>query len=135
MKTASTALNCAKIASIYKQNEAIMEQNMAMPSKKINTELPMVSYEIVKRAAELKGSTIRSFAASAIVSEAIRTTREIESAGRGSVIERLDISPESVRAIFDMMLHQPDISRKGFEKALKMAASHREIPVPDEDRL
>lgn len=105
---------------------------MAMPSKKINTELPMVSYEIVKRAAELKGSTIRSFAASAIVSEAIRTTREIENANRGTGIERLNLSPESVQALVDMMLHQPDISRKGFDKAMKMAASHRDIPVPED---
>ena len=109
---------------------------METQSKKINTELPLVSYEIVKRAAELKGSTIRSFAASAIVSEAIRTTREIENAARkGFGVERLELSPEDVQAIVDLIQNQPDISRKGFEKAMEMSASHRDIPVPEEDRL
>ena len=46
-------------------------------AKRINLELPVQSFEIVKKAAELSGSTIRSFAAAAVLQNALRVVQSV----------------------------------------------------------
>lgn len=46
-------------------------------AKRINLELPKQSFEIVKEAADLSGSTIRSFAAAAVLQSALRVVQSV----------------------------------------------------------
>lgn len=106
----------------------------AIVKKKISAELPLASFEIVRLAAELKGSTIRSFAAAAIFEEAIRVTQSVAQVRNQLNREVLSFSPSEMEALIEL-LKNPEPCRNGLEKALALSSSHRDIPVPEEDRL
>lgn len=47
-------------------------------SKRIDTQFSEVSYEVIKRAAEISGASVRSFAAQAIMREALSIVERYE---------------------------------------------------------
>ncbi len=61
--------------------------------KRISLELPEQSFEIVRRAAELSGSTIRSFAASAVLRNALQVNLDVNAVERERVV-RVDGNAE-----------------------------------------
>ena len=54
---------------------------------RIKIKLPAVSYDIVKLAATLTGTSVKSFAAQAVINAALHVTAEIENRSLGSNIE------------------------------------------------
>lgn len=62
--------------------------------KRISLELPAQSFEIVRRAAELSGSTIRSFAASAVLHKALQVNLDVGAVMRELVVRNASVATD-----------------------------------------
>ena len=72
---------------------------------RIKIKLPAVSYDIVKLAATLTGTSVKSFAAQAVINAALHVTAEIENRSLGSNIEAdIHLTEEEAQALLALVL-------------------------------
>ena len=71
---------------------------------RIKIKLPAVSYDIVKLAATLTGTSVKSFAAQAVINAALHVTAEIENRSLGSNIEAdIHLTEEEAQALLALV--------------------------------
>ena len=71
---------------------------------RIKIKLPAVSYDIVKLAATLTGTSMKSFAAQAVINAALHVTAEIENRSLGSNIEAdIHLTEEEAQALLALV--------------------------------
>lgn len=71
---------------------------------RIKIKLPAVSYDIVKLAATLTGTSVKSFAAQAVINVALHVTAEIENRSLGSNIEAdIHLTEEEAQALLALV--------------------------------
>ena len=71
---------------------------------RIKIKLPAVSYDIVKLAATLTGTSVKSFAAQAVINAALHVTAEIENRSLGSDIEAdIHLTEEEAQALLALV--------------------------------
>ena len=71
---------------------------------RIKIKLPAVSYDIVKLAATLTGTSVKSFAAQAVINAALHVTAEIENRSLGSNIEAdIHLTEEEAQALLELL--------------------------------
>lgn len=71
---------------------------------RIKIKLPAVSYDIVKLAATLTGTSVKSFAAQAVINAALHVTAEIENRSLGSNIDAdIHLTEEEAQALLALV--------------------------------
>lgn len=98
------------------------ETDMNANSKRIDTQFSNASYEVIKRAAEICGSSVRSFSAQVIMREALSIVERYENEQIRQLPE-LEISDEARRELLEYFQH-PEQFKEGVEKLLKIAEEH-----------
>ena len=72
--------------------------------KQVKIKLPAVSYDIVKLAAKLTGSSVKSFAAQAVLNAALGVTAEIENRSLGGHVEAdIHLTEEEAQALLALV--------------------------------
>lgn len=97
------------------------ETDMNANSKRIDTQFSNASYEVIKRAAEICGSSVRSFSAQVIMREALSIVERYENEQIRQLPE--EFSDEARKQILEYFQH-PEQFREGVEKLLKIAEEH-----------
>lgn len=101
-----------------------------MKTKRIESALPETTYQLVKKAAELSGLTLRSFISEAVVSFALERTEQLEknrtfqlSASEKEFLRKVLENPEPYYQLSDEVL------------ARAKASKLKELPVEPGDEL
>jgi len=94
--------------------------------KRIDTQFSETSYEVIKRAAEICGSSVRSFAAQVIMREALSIVERYENEIHRQLPE-LKLTEQERKEILEFLQH-PELFSEGLEKLLKLA---KENPIKE----
>lgn len=114
--------------------------------KQVKIKLPAVSYDIVKLAAKLTGSSVKSFAAQAVLNAALGVTAEIENRSLGGHVEAdIHLTEEEAQALLALVesLDKHDeaegeeaeeATAEDFENEDEAVIAPAETPVEPEDK-
>jgi len=94
----------------------------ANSSKRIDTQFSETSYQVIKRVAEICGSSVRSFAAQVIMREALSIVERYENEINRQLPE-LKLTEQERKEIQYFLLH-PELFSEGLEKLQKLAKEH-----------
>lgn len=94
----------------------------ANSSKRIDTQFSETSYQVIKRAAEICGSSVRSFAAQVIMREALSIVERYENEIHRQLPE-LKTTEQERKEILGFLQH-PELFSEDLEKLLKYAKEH-----------
>lgn len=111
--------------------------------KQVKIKLPAVSYDIVKLAAKLTGSSVKSFAAQAVLNAALGVTAEIENRSLGGHVEAdIHLTEEEAQALLALVesldkhdeAEGEEATAEDFENEDEAVIAPAETPVEPEDK-
>jgi hypothetical protein len=100
----------------------------------IRTDLPAISYGVIERAAELSGSTVKSFVAQAALRDALEITRRVGEFAEHSEGEVLDAETPGLKHLKEIA-GSPELLQEALDQAQNMSKNIESIPVSNSDSL